>query len=234
MHSRVSCSWQDMWGDKNTWRRVEDRWRTALDEEGIAAFHSTDCENGYGDFSEICRERRQDLQLKFLSIIANSDLRGYSSCILARHFSLFEERIKRRRGKYWYPYFLVFQHLLEVCGRDAEKHFAGRVSFVFDRQKEFSGRAFEICNAILDGRSTNVGRTHYRTRFGGVTFENKQEVLELQVADALAYESYRYATEVEYGINSPRWQFDVIRPTVNAAHVFTKKSILELIDHNLW
>ncbi len=143
-------------GDKTTWKPIEQRWRVALAKDGLEAFHSTDCEKGYGEFAGMPKDRRQDIQLNFLSMIGNSPLRGYLSCIVMRHFESFKERIKTKRGKYWYPYFLVFQHILELCGSDAKDRSAVRVGFVFDRQKEFSGREVEIFNSIIDSRRSRV------------------------------------------------------------------------------
>ncbi len=56
----------------------------------------------------------------------------------------------------------------------------------------------------------------------------------LQVADAIAYESYRYVTEVKYGMQSERWQFEIIRPTIRSAHVFSKEAILKIIEEERW
>jgi hypothetical protein len=69
---------------------------------------------------------------------------------------------------------------------------------------------------------------------GGIAFENKNDFVLLQVADALKFESYRYATDIKYGMQSKRWKFDVIESTILAAHVFDKQSIVRLIEEERW
>jgi len=117
--------------------------------------------------------------------------------------------------------FLVFQHTLESVCLGAE----APVSFVFDRQDQFRGRAVEIYNSIC-----TKSDLAFRDKLGGLDFQDKDKLRPLQLADYVAYEFYRHTVDVRFRIDrTDRWQWSRISSSLIRERCFSGKRLETLL-----
>ena len=117
---------------------------------------------------------------------------------------------------------------LELCSRLVTGGLStAAVSFIFDRQDEFRGRACEIFESIKGDRST----LHYKARLGTLTFSDRKEAAPLQAADFLAYECYKWLDKTQHGLSPPRWQWEMLnRGGRISGYEFEAGSIKRLVE----
>ena len=222
------------------WTRLQTAWANALEDEQVPfaknssfrVFHSADFEGGYGVFSTLTREARDKIQRRFAEIINETKLYGFASAIVMEHYNEVVNRIKAARKSFWSPYFLAFQHGIEMAALAIEHlphHEA--IDFIFDRNEQLGGkeggRAHQLYNSML--RSTTLPFIY---RLGNIVFADKARMLPLQAADYLAYENFRFLNEVKYGNKLERWQWQMIKGSVDG-RLFDKAELekfLELVE----
>lgn len=190
------------------WDSFSKQWQIALDKEVIKVFHMADFENQKGEFSVGWekKERRHKLLSILIETIKDHDLCGIGSAILMGDYSVSSELREERIED---AYFLNFQ----LCASDSVQIVGGKfkaekVSFVFATQGEYVGRLPALYEKVRSWSNTN--------RFGPISFDNPRNVVPLQVADLLAYETYKF---FENGIYNPhlsrkRWPYDQLQPLI--------------------
>jgi hypothetical protein len=217
-------AWNCLWG----------QWDRVLHEETLTAFHMVDYETD----PATSREEKDRLQRRFIDIITGTvpPLTGIISGVLLEPYQKRIAELKRLRkipsglavsGSLEDPYFLVFQHVLEIAHKSIEHLPAEEtVAFVFDRH-HMRGRA----TAIHDSLVSDASYPH-RSRAGGVQFNDRVRVKPLQAADFLAYESYRHACDVTLDAKAERWQFTELTRCVpdENAHLIREDGVDELIE----
>lgn len=202
------------------WYELGRLWRIALCEEGLEnyGFHMSKCEAGAEAPYQVDRSRRDHLQRRFIDIINATPLWGYAVAIEIEPYKEIAEQVRAKRGDYWKPYYLAFQHavmrMAEVLDRGGFPK-GECIAFVFDQQKEYEGRAktlYESLKRSGDLRSVN--------RLGSLTFDDRFTTQQLQAADILAYESMRHFRQLKLkGQQQVRWQFDLLRSVRTAAQL---------------
>jgi hypothetical protein len=197
-------------GRENKWKTLERRWKRALHKEGLREFHMTDCEGGHGEFAGMLRAERDALQRRFIEIILDADIYGVSGGIDMASYNELSHRLKNIRKHVKYtksPYFLGFEHfVMEVAYRVTWHSDIERIAFVFDRQKEFQGRAKELYDEVVQLKDAVT----YNHRLGPLAFDSKTVQVPLQAADVIAYEMYRYRTNHLLHEEPIRWQFELL------------------------
>jgi hypothetical protein len=222
-----AANWNCFWG----------AWDRALVEEGLPDFHMADCEGGYGSiYSQMPRERREELQRRFIGIITSSDIAGMGCGIeLEAYNELRPEFDAERRllpgapvsGSIGDPYLLAFQGAIqemaqyrEVVSLPEEE----RIAFVFDRRKDLTGRVTYLYDHLCGAQNM----PHVK-RFGSLTFDDRKRMKPLQAADVLAYESFRYLNDRIAG-RPERWQFTELRKRLGEFGYFGKDELLSLLN----
>lgn len=225
-------------GMESAWESFQDNWQIALEEENVPfqknssyrVFHAADCEGGYDVYQGIDRSIRQKMQKRFADVIGQSTIFGFATGIVLGPYEKIETRIKAARGKYSKPYFLAFQHNIELIAEEIQSiPPEERISFVFDRNKELSGSAHEIYNSLIESPSVR-----YRSRLGGLAFEDKAIITPLQAADYFAYENFRYLRDVRYGNKKERWQWKELHQRPTYGRLFDTEQLDNLIKAVNW
>ena len=215
------------------WNRFDRGWKAIVRKLPSGSFHASDFECGQGTFKgAFTRSQTDRIQAQLISVIKNYEIFGYWSGVNRRAFARFEAQIKRARSKYWSPYFLCFQQIMELCSRPVTGGLStAAVSFIFDRQDEFRGRACEIFESIKGDRST----LHYKARLGTLAFSDRKEAAPLQAADFLAYECYKWLDKTQHGLSPSRWQWEMLnRGGRISGYEFEAGSIKRLVEKAGW
>jgi hypothetical protein len=219
------------------WIELTRRWNIALRDEGLTDFHMFKCEERQGQFANKERPERDRLQRRFIDILNSKDLElhGYATGIELQRYDAILEKIQRKRGEFAKPYYLAFQHNIEIMAMVLEENKWPPhecVAFVFDQQQEYQGHAKELYDSLISGDPTALPYIH---RLGSLTFDSRVRAIPLQAADIFAYESRRAIGEVKLNGQPERWQWRLLkgsdRITVN---LFTPSEIDELAAFEGW
>jgi len=191
---------------------LERHWRAMLTKHRLSDFHMVDCENAtHGTpYEWMSRDQRDCLQRDFIGVIVNkAEVWHYATAIELEPYRARWELLERNRQYFVKPYYLAFQHQVEMIAKtlDAGGFPAGDcVAFTFDQQKEYEGKAKELYDWLLHGEHDQI--TYYE-RLGSLGFESRLKFIALQAADTFAYESRKYVREVELMKLPPRWQWQM-------------------------
>lgn len=218
------------------WEIFNRAWANTLDQLGIDEFKMADCERGRGVYEGLSYQERALLQRTFIGLIVGSPIWGVSAAVNLRHYEEFMPRMVKARQKYAKPYFLAFQHLVEMMAlKLSEAEIVGpsdRIAYFFDEQTEYQGRAKEIFSSL-----TKDGDLEYTNRVGSITFDDSRRFLPLQAADILAYENLRYLRDYRHGLrlSEPRWQWLMLRSAGKMmGRMFTRDELRALCDSEGW
>jgi hypothetical protein len=208
------------------------RWQAVLTEENISEFHMAKCECGDGPFRGMNRDRRVWLQRRFIDLIVDAKVWGHASAIELGRYNEIIEKIRAKRGVHAKPYYLAFQHTVEMMALELEDHHWPKsecIAFVFDQHQEYQGHAKALYDSITnaDTRSMFAGDPlPYAHRLGSLTFDSRRRSLPLQAADIWTYENLRFIRDVKLGGQSRRWQWERLMETGRMnGRVFTPKEI---------
>jgi hypothetical protein len=230
------------------WQRVERHWRKVLGREELTEFKMADCVQGQGEFRDRerwPRERRDALQRELITVLASHELHGLVTAIDLVAYRAVAEGIKARRRaeklkeahQYWRAYFLAFQHQVELIAVHVGTEFplAQKVTFRFDWQEEFQGRAQRLYADLMNDRSLD-----FTSRLGRLQFvDSKEGHVSVQAADLLAYEARRHVSGAVFrSMPSPeRWQwFELRHPNPIIVRYFgdtSVKAYLRVLDDRL-
>jgi hypothetical protein len=78
------CAYGGLIGGSNQWDAFEMQW--SHETHGLEPFRSTDCETGHGQFCAWPKERRDDLMGRLVSVLRQTQLRGFASIIPVREY----------------------------------------------------------------------------------------------------------------------------------------------------
>jgi hypothetical protein len=201
------------------WVELERLWRTMLDKQHLPEFHAAKCEIPREPFERYEREVRDLFQREFYGLICNLQLWGFCTAVwhadYKERWSEFEEHRRHAVGDFTHPYFLAFQHNIELMCLNLDRAGVPRnepIAFVFDQQQEFEGRAKLLYESL---RRSKGGGITYRNRLGRISFESRLCVPQLQAADVWAYESRKYVTDmlIDNRPDRARWQYGLLEET---------------------
>jgi hypothetical protein len=197
---------------REAWTRIWQEWERVLKVEHLEAFHAVDCEKRSRAFQGWSASRSDRLQRTLIELIGDPSygLVGYSaSKELAPHRRLLP-RLKRLfkfppglsvSGPLHDPYFMLFQRVAELIVTDellTDFPAKDLVGFTFDRlDKAHNAKA--VAEAMWRFRPWGE-----RVRSAG--WMDSTTILPLQIADFLAYETFRYHRDVTLSGGPERWQ----------------------------
>src|SRR5258708_2885259 len=129
-----------------TWRSVSSQWRNRRLRDAVGCYHAADCEDGRQDFKHLSKDQRTQLKTDLIQVVDDHErLGGFGSAVIIEDFHRVRESSQRAKEVLGTdPYFLCFQMLLSGICTDLERQHANpgvSVAFIFEEQKEFSGRA---------------------------------------------------------------------------------------------
>jgi hypothetical protein len=196
------------------WFELGRKWRAALKGKPFEAkgFHMSHCEAGKEPpYDTMSRQERDDHQHTFISIINDTPLWAYAIAVETAPYLAMDQdpAVKARRGDYaGKPYYLGFHHTIQRMALVLEQgHFpySECITFVFDQQKEYEGKALALYN---DAKQAPLDFVH---RLGAIQFDERTSSVQLQASDIWAYESMRHFRDVKLLGLRERPQFDLLR-----------------------
>jgi hypothetical protein len=168
------------------WRRFNSEWQTLLDSEGVKVMHRVNLETFHGEFKEWNPDRRTAFVKEAQVIIKRRTYGSLGAAVIKADFeSVMPEWVQKLYGG---PYGWCAQDCIVGSRRWREEHPHGddSIDWVFEAGTEGTGQVM----AMLDSLFTNpMERPQYR--INSWTFAGKN-VLPLQAADVVAYESFKH------------------------------------------
>jgi hypothetical protein len=180
-------------GIEQEWESLQDKWVGRVDPTGVTAYHMTDCECGYGEFSAEKgwnKEDRNQLTKDLIEIILRHKVFMLGAGLLLDDYKQIpplDEKEDLLGGDKWlFPFQSVIQEAatqaLRIPGNEA-------VAFFFD-WREKKGNAQKMIEEFRE--DTRLGE--WRRQLGTLTFGHKEfDVADslplLQVADIAARET---------------------------------------------
>jgi hypothetical protein len=176
------------------WASLAKRWKNRCLRDGIQCYHSADCEARYGDFRHLSQQQTLELNTDLITEILDTRITGFATSLVLedyRRVSASSEEARRIMGAS--PYLLTMQmFLVSVCGEIREDRPDYRVKFIFDRQKEFSGRAKHLYDEVKQKNPDTA------PSMGTLSYADKVRFTPLQIADKLAYEAMKNMLNLRY------------------------------------
>jgi hypothetical protein len=182
------------------WCAFYPRWQKALDDNGLTHFHAADCAGGHGEFEEWKPLRRAKFHSHMAAIVRESVHRMVGRAVIVEDY---------RRILAEEPDFLKQGHQeLEMTGKLRELHFVLRTSIeyaalkadipdgeqtavIFEDGTKHLTAALDYCRALKEKAGWAKGK------FSTVGSAAKLDLLPLQAADCVAYETFRRLTEIK-------------------------------------
>jgi hypothetical protein len=186
-------------GPSDEWGRVERVWR---EEFGNIVFHAADLESGFGDFKGTGPRERDRIKSRAIEIVTHSALLGIASGVVKEHYlQVFNTpELQAVSGS---PYEACFQDAIDrALDRSAmfvteDRHTA----FVFDQQEEWQRKGKMMWDGMMQ---LSLDEWDFREFAESLTFGSKKKLVPLQIADHLAYETYKYLHNKHYDPNRRR------------------------------
>jgi len=161
------------------WEKFEKQWKLALKRAGVRTFHFTDFDNNRGEFEGWSVGRKGNFIEQIFRVLDSRELLGFSGAI---HIPDFKEVVRgsnTQLEKKPSPYLICQQYCIEMISKRVNK----RVHYVFDRQQELDHPAVQNFYATRDNFP------EWADKMGTISFQSKNDFVELQAADLLAYET---------------------------------------------
>src|ERR1700682_4560967 len=191
-------------GRPGEWRKFERQWRNALAKDRFPFIHWADLEGGYGDvFGHLHgnREAIETVHRRYIKILNAYRIHGFCAGIDLDTIKAFMPRLtgyihKKYDDVYFYAFQLAVGRVIIYLKHLGFLKPSEKIAFIFDRPKQFKGRAHALYDRMKDGQ-------YYRGYLGPLAFEDKTEFLPIQAADVIAWESMHDCCNPE---ERRRWQ----------------------------
>jgi uncharacterized protein DUF3800 len=181
---------------KDQWLKFELRWKNVLKKFGVQVFHAKECAHRKNEFCGWADEKRNDFHVQLTRVINENILVGIGGVVLLSDYNSVLPEWAKREVKH--PYYFCFAVMMRTLRQFRERFLPTEpIDFVFDRKKSFEGVLSDMFNHLRDNSP------NHRGRLGSVSFRAKDEVIQLQAADYLAYEVRRYAADKFIGSTRP-------------------------------
>lgn len=217
-------------GPLDRWANFERYWKGTMRELRITdiGLHASKCANGAKPYHRMSRERRDDIQHRLIVDIAASRLMGFVAAIDMPAFRARQATLQALYGKHDMKYAVPHVYAMQDCVlimTEVTEFVTDRIAFVFDRNKEFGGRAREWYQ-----RDVKRPLMEYHTRLGSFTDDDRLNAVGLQAADLLAYSAFRNLSEP----TRDRWQWKELHQATHIVQwVSDEKHWRELEDEGL-
>lgn len=169
-------------GSSDQWRRFKPEWER---RNGGVPFHAADCEAGWGNYKGIDRDVRTTLYRDLVSMLADSDLYGFSAAINIRHFN--EGFADDHTSEM--PYYLCFADVVARCAILGHITIPPQsIDLTFDQNYDRDPSTADLYNYLGSLKEWEF-YGHLGER---VTFADHRKETGIQVADLLARETMKH------------------------------------------
>jgi Protein of unknown function (DUF3800) len=180
------------------WERFVPRWQAVLDKYDISVFHANHCNGNKGIFRRFRDNQTERNQFVVELLATISDRPRIIPFAAGVEFKSYDELFKPALSPNpEHPYYIAMKTLLSMVGiylQDMRRlPSTEKAACIFERQSEFSSRAISAFNFGLSDKDWSVSG-----RFDSITFGSPEECIPLQAADALAYDTYRELSRLQY------------------------------------
>ena len=174
-------------GDEKTWTRVERRWRNANERFSVLRYHASHLNAKTYEYDGWPNYRKLKYGKQMLSIVKDQKrkLHAVSCGLLADEYRrIVNEKGRRNLGT---PYLLCFKSCLTIIAKEMDEGFPqeDQFSVVLDRNND-QNEAVKLFYELKD----SPGFAH-RSRLATCRPASSDEVIVLQTADLIAYETFR-------------------------------------------
>ncbi|WP_157538802.1 DUF3800 domain-containing protein [Hydrogenophaga flava] len=175
--------------DSSTWSRIERPWKKCLEpgeisDNGVSCFHAVDCDHGEREFASVPRPLRDAMAWRLSDEIGKIKPHCFAAGVVRKDWDGLPGDMKDALGGD--PLHLSVALCIEQISDWAKREVDGEpVALVFAKQHQYN-------------KATEHIHSEYCRDFSGVgsvSFSEPRLVIPLQVADFIAYESYRWMHE---------------------------------------
>jgi hypothetical protein len=186
--------------DMDRWDRFNDDWSRADRDENFGVFHMTDFvakkeRFALPEWQDECKRRRTMRRLINISVTRRQH--AFVSAIeKAAYDAEVPEELRQDYRLCNNHYTFAVRHCMGKLIRWRQRHnYTDRIQFVFDRMTKGHGEIIDVFErALEEGAETALSSQGIYP--GGWSFQDKAEVLPLQAADILAWESMHFMQKV--------------------------------------
>ncbi|MGC2163596.1 MAG: DUF3800 domain-containing protein [Silvibacterium sp.] len=193
-----------MFGDQDSWSKVERSWARKNRTEGIARFHAAHLNAGTWEFDGWSKARRVAYSKEMLRILKRPGKRLHGISI-----GLFVDEYRKvispeGQVKLGHPYLVCFKTAMTTLASQmdyGEFHLDDQVAVIID-QSEFESEALRLFYSMKDDPNFK-----HRHRLASCAAGSAEESIGLQVADFVAYEAFRLMhgkrTQADFDMRPP-------------------------------
>jgi hypothetical protein len=207
-------------GRPSDWRKFTRDWNRMKDP--IKVFHSTDCEALRGEFSGWTQESRNELVARLLPVIAKYELRGTAVGINITDFNNAVSNQVTLSHLFGSPYVVCFQAVVDNIMWQMQQFRMDNVPLAFiHEENDYQQQALEAFEFVKSMRTRHTAAMT-------ITFAAKNEMVPLQAADVLAYETNKRARDQTRPI---RRSLTAMDPNGDRIHtgIFDKTNVNEML-----
>jgi hypothetical protein len=188
-------------GRFDQWSKIEWRWQALLDKYEIEYYHAVEVEFARKQFEKLPFridskaaltseqfKMLENVRKDFLSVLANGAVIGLAIGIPMAAFNAVANTPERLEKFGNSPYYYC-SHLAMVRTLHGIRYELGSkelIKFIFDQQEEH-GKEMKRVHAEMQKQASV-----FRPQIGTLSFEDKRDVLPLQIVDTLAYETRKF------------------------------------------
>jgi hypothetical protein len=174
----------------------------------IKAFHMTDCETGNGEFRDELgwdRDTRRQLIIDLIDLISRHVIGLFAVGLPIKEYKALDPITPDGTRLGYSQYHFIFQAAIAyLAGEFDDSGFGAHetVNFFFDRNSPYETWANRLHKKLKESAHP------WGRRIGSLTFENKENMRLLQVADLGVYEAMKYLTNAIYNEGRTRRSFE--------------------------
>lgn len=188
------------WFDADQARKFSRDWAKDLARFGISAAHQTDCALGFGEYRDIPKSVRVEIQKSLITHIKRRSKFSISVCLNRQIYREIFENVKGAPSDYTFSLLLCVNKIAEEI---EYRGFQGKVAYFFEAEHAYANQA----NRFMDFMANQAALGQNRFRYSGHGFIEKKGALPLQAADMLAWQTRRHFQRMADGFDKPRKDF---------------------------
>lgn len=209
------------WFDADQARKFSRDWSKELKRFGLSAAHQTDCALGFGEYRQMSRSERVEIQNSLILHIKRRSKFSIATCVdRAMYEEIFAE-LPFAPSAYT---FLLLMCVNKIAEEIRWRNYKGRVAYFFEAGHADAGEA----NKFMNFMASNARRDVDAFRYAGHGFVDKQGALPLQAADMLAWQTRHYFERKIDGHNEPRKDFAALARNADLIAVAERNHLLAL------
>jgi len=220
----------------DAWTSILHQWIERIRPERlpclIKAFHMTDCETGQGEFRDEygwSHETRKHLIIDLIDIICGQIIGLFAVGLPIKEYKALDPLTPDGTRLGYSQYHFIFQAAIaylagELDDGDFPQH--ETVAFFFDRNSPYEAWANKLHNLLQNSDHS------WSRRIGPLTFQSKEKMRLLQVADLGVYEGMKYITNSVYNEGRTRKSFEKLAAhhCVMKLSAFNADNLKEMFD----